>query len=525
MAYIGTTVKIPLGHTGLLTDLPSGDIPPGALIKADNVSFERGFLEKARGAIRYNTTALSAGVVALIDWWPDSVRQRIIAATADGKIFRDIGDRTFTGQVAIKSGLGVLTPRAMFVAGGNEVTANPRKLFFFSRNNQLQVLSGDGVSFIAVSGPAADWVTPKYPVAGLIHRNRLWAFMGQYAYASSTSNHENFSSSSLANPVFPGEGGEIIGGFIYKGRMFVFKEQGFVYYLDDSDPDEDNWFFAKIASNFGLSSPHGIIEADDDMVAVNAAGAPTSYAATQKLGSVESGDLMRLFGMKNYFRDHYSISGNGVTHALYYEHKKMAFVTYRSKYQTTNDVLFVVDYNGQQPRPSFWTKDNADCLALRSDVNSVNHPMYGSSDGRVYLMDFTQRLTGLSTAYEGGFKTGHLDFGKPDTNKVFDWLAIEFYPEGTWNLTCDVYIDGKFIESIRYAMDLRTSGSATNIQTVQTWGQEGSQTTIMPLHGAGRRISFHVRNSGSNETFSIPSITIGFRASGQQSTTNVGAGT
>ena len=34
MAYSGSTTTISLGSFGLLTDIPSGDLPRGALIKA-----------------------------------------------------------------------------------------------------------------------------------------------------------------------------------------------------------------------------------------------------------------------------------------------------------------------------------------------------------------------------------------------------------------------------------------------------------------------------------------------------------
>ena len=131
MAYAGNKALIPLGDFGLFTDVPPGDVPRGALILARNVSFETGLITKAPGDLRYNFNALSAGIVALFDWWPDSVTQRLIAATSDGKIYRDIGDREFSLSVPIKTGLGTLTPKALFVEGGNE-TAGERKSYFSS---------------------------------------------------------------------------------------------------------------------------------------------------------------------------------------------------------------------------------------------------------------------------------------------------------------------------------------------------------------------------------------------------------
>ena len=66
-------------------------------------------------------------------------------------------------------------------------------------------------------------------------------------------------------------------------------------------------------------------------------------------------------------------------------------------------------------------------------------------------MDREDRLTGGS-AYTGEFKTGHMDFkwmGEDiaSKNKLYDFLEVEFIPQGTWDLYVDVYIDGTFSEN------------------------------------------------------------------------------
>lgn len=539
MSYAGQSAHISLGQMGLLTDLPPGAIPPGALVLAKNVSFETGMITKAPGSLRYNTQVLPAGVVGVWDWWKNTVTQELIAACSNGSIYRDIGDRVFTGAVALTTGLGTLDPRCMFVEGGQETALRAKKLFFFSPNNQLKVLSGDiaadGDGFQNVDTPAADWVTPKFPNCGCLHRNRLWAFMDQRYYASTTGNHETFTGDILTGGIFPGEGGNISGAFVFKGRLFAFKEGGFVYFLDDQDSDSDNWFWRRLSANFGLCSPHGIIEAVNDMFAVSESGSPISYSAVQELGDVESGDLLRLLQIEEYYKNNTSLSGLNVMHAIFYEAKKQAFFTGRTSYRTTNNTLFHIDFGKSgAPRPAFWPKDQADCLALRKDINGVRRPIYGSSDGYVYLMDREDRLVGGS-AFKGEFKTSHMDFRHLDPNlahknKLFDHLAVEFVPQGNWTLQVDVYIDGTFRETLNYYMDVRDdglnqfalgSGGGTGITTPSggdgdPLGREEAQTIQAPLHGSGRQISFHFRQSGANQNFAISSLTVGFRVSGEQ---------
>jgi len=522
MAYSGSIATIPLGQLGLMTDFPPGEVPRGALILAKNVSFETGMLTKAPGSLRYNTQVLPAGIVALFDWWPNPSTQRLIAACANGSIYRDIGDRTFSSAVAIKTGLETPDPRSMFVEGGNESAGREKKLFFFSRGNQLQVLTGDEATFETIRDPAADWTTPNFPTFGFIHRNRLWAFSKQNAYASDSGDHEDFNTNYLTQPIFPGEGGDLIGGFVFKGRAFVFKEGGFVYYLEDEDPDSDNWIWRKLASNFGLSSPNGIVEILNDMIAVNESGSPISYAAVNALGDIESADLFRNLQIEDYVRNNTSLSGIEHLHALYYAAKKQAFFTWRKSYNSQNDTLLHIDFNKQQPRVSFWPKDQANCLALRKSSDKVLRPIYGSNDGYVYLMDREDRLVGGS-GYTGEFKIGHTDLRFLDEriahkNKLFDYLAVEFLPTGSWNLSVDVYIDGSFSETIDFLMDVRDDGLGSFTLDSDALGREETQTIQKPLHGSGRRISFHCRQSGTNQNFAVASLTVGFRVSAEQAT-------
>ena len=520
--YNGNVAVIQLGQMGLLTDVPPSEVPRGALIRAQNISFETGLITKAPGSLRYNDTVLPAGIVALFDWWPDTVTQRLIVACADGNIYRDIGDKTFSSATAIATGFGTLTPKCIFVEGGQETLAREKKLFFYSGSSQLKVLNADESTFADVEFPASDWTTPNYPKFGFIHRNRLWSFLGQRAYASDTGNHENNTSNNLTQSIFPGEGGDITGGHVFKGRAFVFKEGGFVYYLDDTDTDSSNWVWRRLGSNFGLSSPNGIIEITNDMLAMSESGALVSYNAVNALGDVESGDVFRLMQIQDYVRNNTSLSGLDVLHAIYYEAKKQAFFTFRTSYQTNNDTLLHIDFNREQPRAAFWDKDSADCLGLRKDINKVRRPIYGASDGYVYLMDQEDRLVGGS-AYTGEFKIGHTDFRFLDEkaaskNKNFDFLDIEFKPMGLWNLAVDVYIDGKFSETINFMMDVRDDGLDTFTLDTDALGREETQTIRKPLHGSGRRISFHCQQSGSNQNFSVASFSIGFRMSAEQAT-------
>lgn len=524
MAYSGSVVTVPLGQAGLITDIAPGLIPSNALIDANNIIITDGVIEKIGGSQKWNSSALSAGVVSVFDWHPTNVKQRLMAATSDGKIYRDIGDRMFSGGVAIHTGLGPITPNSMFVEGGGEVALAKKKLFFFTNGlNQVQVLEGDDASFTEISSPATDWTVGNYPTVGLVHRNRLWAFQGQRAYASNTGDHEDFTTGFLTQNIFPGEGGDITGAFVFRGRLFAFKDGNFTYFLDDSASSSANWVWKKLASGFSLSAPNAVVEGMNDMLAGNSSGSITSYMATEKLGELDLGDVLAQNKVKRFVRENSSLRGAKYQHALYYPEKQQAYFTMRRSSQTSNDRFLILDASGGQPKITFSDKDNPQCLGLRKDIHGVSKPIYGDSNGYVYLMDKEDRDVG-GVAYEGSFRTPHIDFGQlsPDVankNKIFDWMSVEFTPEGSHNLSADIYIDGKFSETITFAMANRDDLLDNFVlDQDKTYGGEGQTAPNRPLHGSGRRISIKFYNAGLRESFRVTSFTIGFRVTGENPT-------
>lgn len=526
MSYGGQTFVIPLGQKGLLTDVSPGLVPFDALIDANNVTLNLGSVEKMAGSHKYNNNALTDEIIAIFDWNPSPNVQRLIAATKDGSLWRDIGDHEFMLNTAINTGLGPLTNATQFVEGGNEVAGQNKKLFYFPASSQVQVLNGDGTSFSDISSPSVDWATPNFPTGGVIHRNRLWVFGNPNVqagiYASDTADHENFQSNFLFNNIFPGEGGQIQAAIVYKGRMFVFKEGNFVYFLQDSDSSSANWYFSKLSSSFGLAAPHSVSQVVDDLILGNVTGSITSMKAVDAFGDIESGDMLARLVMENYMRDHTSLSGVALMHSLYYEAKKQAYFTYSSKYGVSNDKMLVLDMNSEQPRVTFADKDNPSCLGLRKDIVSVPRPMYGSTDGFVYLMDQEDRDVGGS-GYEGMFQTPHIDFraadpGMATKNKIFDFLDIDFVPQGQWNVTIEVFLDGDFSETLTVLMKPRNDGLGEFVLDQSKLGRQDSQRIRKRLHGMGRTISFRVKNSGNLENFRISTLSVSFRLSGEQGT-------
>lgn len=516
MGYEGVAVKIPFGNMGIVTDMAPADLPPSSFIRAENITLENGLVEKARGGLRYNTNALAAGIIAAVDYWPDVLVQRTIAVCSNGSVYRDIGDRLFSGGTAIASGLGTLTPNTQLIIAGAETSGAAKKLFLLTEGlNQLKVLSGDGTSFANVSTPAADWVTPNFPKVAVVFRNRLWVFMQHTAYASNSGNHEVFTTNALIQPIYIGEGGEVIGAFVYKGRLFAFKDGGHVYYLNDENESDTYWYWQKLAGNFGLASPHGVLDALDDMIAINTTGTATSYSAVQSLGDVESADIFRNAKMERFVHANLNKGGLRSIHTLYYSEKKQVFMTYRSGSNSTNNTMICIDINDQAPKMMTLPKGTPNCLFLRRDVYGIDRPAYGDNSGYIILMDQEDRLE-ATAAYTATFQTPALDFRFADptlgsVEKHFDHLTVEFVPQGNWNLSCDYFIDGKLIETLTFPMYVDPDYTDEFELDEDYLPAEHTNQVTKRLKGTGRNISFKFYQAGSNQSFQVAGISVGFR--------------
>lgn len=523
MSYAGSQVPIPLGQLGLRTDDPMTSLPPNALITANNVSLFSGRIEKALGTTRYNTVILSDAIVCVIDWWPDSVLQRMIAVCADGKIFRDTGDGTFTAGVPIKDLASVVSTDTHMVTGGQEEAGNDKKLFILSGTDQIQVISGDGSSTTDISDPSPDWASGDFPTFGILYQGRL-CVMGSPAdphrtYFSTPENHEDFTTGSPPTfPVFPGEGDGILCAAVYRGLLFIFKKPFGVYIIDGRNPDTDFWSVTKYSDSFGVISPHSILQVLTDLIAANSFGSYTSLQASDAFGDFEAGDILSNNLVEQYIRSVFNVAGLPYAQCVYYPEKKAAYFTGQSSSNLIRNQMVVLDVARQALRITVDTKEKPNCLALRRDTQKIQRPMYGAADGFVYLMDQpTYNVDGVP--YIGEFQTAYTDMSFANgelsgKNKIFDFLEVNYVPTGNNPFYCDVFIDGELRQTLTF---IQYSGAVLDsfiLDTSTLGGDLSGSRNRKPLKSCfGNRISFRFYNNNSNEAFKIERVIVSFRVS------------
>lgn len=526
MGYVGTSVPIPLGDLGLRTDEPSTSLPPNSLIKANNISLYSGRIEKAKGTVKYNTTPLSDGIVAVYDYWPTSVLQRMIVATEDGKLYRDTGDRTFTSGVAVAEGLGTLDPSTHMVTGGQEATGNERKLFVLTGVSQIQVFSGDTATPADISDPSPDWSSGNYPTFGLIYQNRLCVFGSaadkHRAYFSTIDDHEDFTTGDPPTfAVFPGEGDGLLTAAVYRGLLFLFKAPLGVYIIDGRNPDPATWTTTRYSDSFGVGSPHAVLQVLTDLTAANSFGSYTSLTASDSFGDFEAGDILANNLVENYIRSIFNANGIPFSQSVYYPEKKAAYFTGQSSAADVRDQMLVLDVVKQQLRITVDTKERPNCLSLRRDTQKIQRPMYGDKDGYVWLMD-QPTYNRDSLPYIGEFQTAYTDFSFSSSelggkNKIFDFLDVNYVATGNNDFYCDVYVDGQFRQTLSFTQRYGAALDSFVLGTDRLAGDTTGARNRKALRSCtGNKISFRFYNNSFNEGFMIERIVVSFRLSGEQ---------
>ena len=258
MASTLQIAELPMGLDGLNGTKNISTVPITALIKANNVTFENGTIQKEGGTTKYNSTAISGTptIEAGVDWNHNGITQRMVVVTGAGDILKDSGNGTF--PVTLKSGLTMTDVIPTFSAGGKEVAANNRKLITFTGINAAQVLSADGATTSDLTTPPADWTGTNQPTFGILHEGRLWGGGNgndpHRLYYSDTGNHENMTGGvSGSISIYPGEGEKLVGAISYRGAIVAFKYPIGIYVVDTSSVTVADWKVNRISGSLGCA--------------------------------------------------------------------------------------------------------------------------------------------------------------------------------------------------------------------------------------------------------------------------------
>ena len=524
MAFQGSIAELPIGSDGLYGTMNVSQVPLTALLRALNVTFENGTVQKEGGASKYNSTAITAtpSILGGHDWNHNGSVQRMIVLTSAGDLLKDSGTGTF--PVTLASGLTVSDVLARFVEGGKEAAANNRKLFIFTGKNQVQVLSADGATTSNLATPHADWAAANQPYFGVIHEGRLWgggnANDPHRLYYSTTGNHEDFTgggSGSIA--VYPGEGERLVAGFAFGHSIIAFKYPKGIYLIDTSDPTVANWRVDKISGKVGSAGVACAVQVEDDVVFVDNNGQFRLLSATDQSTDVGTEALDDKAEMGPFIRGNMNRAASSKWVLEYHPSKREVHCACCGTGATTNNSRLVLDFN-KPGKVRFRFSDRDTCVSMWvRNVSSVPTLYSGDNAGFVWEMDTATRSKD-SAGYNGEFQTPHYDLSHVDPKlgpmiKNGKYLELVVDPQGNHNLSVDVYWDGQLHQTLQFNMGQTGVALGTFVLGTDRLGGSQVLNKKRKLTGRGRRISLVGRNSGAGQDFSISRFYLHFEVGGQ----------
>lgn len=532
MGYKGVIKTIPLGMQGLSGDDPQTTISPSALIRSINIRCDGTSIQTELGSRKWNTVALPSSIMGFVDFWPDAFTQRLIVVCENGKVYKFTDQNNFVEVTG--SGTNIRTTlkannQVYLLTCGSESAGRKRKVFIFTGRDPVQVISGDAIIRTNISTPAADWSTvtgtdENHPFFGIIHKNSIWALGNgndpHRVYKSTVTDHENFTGTlSGSYSIYPGESERLISAFIYKKKLFFMKNPVGIYQLDDDNADIATWSIQKLLDSFGGVTRHCSAQALDDVVIANAYGGITGIQAVQEFGDVRARDTFATLRCEKSIRRETSQQGDPERHIMFYPDRKLVYVTYRGPTSTQNDKMVVMDLSDKTAKVTISDKDQANCLAMFKDQFGVIRPMYGSSNGFLYQLDWPDQVVG-DDGYISEFQTPHMDFGDgnqdiADQIKNFENLEFVIEATGDWPIKVDVYYDSVLSHTSELSLAGGSELGLMKLDVAKLYG-DVPLSVIVPLHGSGRRVSFRCYTRGNGEHFKILSMRVYYQLSGQQ---------
>lgn len=468
MPYAGQIAEIKFGDYGLMYDLAQQNLPPNALIRADNVQFLNGMAEKADqvfpwmyGNPSYQTPQfVGEKPLAVHRYYPLPGIERHLVVTDTGNVYKYTTpfNRVLVAATGSAPGTLSINNLPVIIEGGNEDQNQPKKLYICSGNSPVQVIEGDGVTRRNLATPAADWAS-SYPTNGFIFRNRLILFGNlndpHRLYISVGGNQEDFVNTGFSTiSVFSGEGDGLYTGFVYKGRPFLFKKPYGVYYLIDSDPLPTGWYSQRISASVGIASTRAYFEGGDTLFFMSSDGTISSFDAALRLGDIYQADLLANLKTESIFRNVIRKQFLQNAFAKYLPQKKIgifAFPSFKSS-DGKADCFVYIDFNQQSPRVSWhrYTENTFTCASFYKDAYGDDQFLFGKLNysGGVYQDgELGSYAPNYDVSVPFRLQTPHLDLGNSN-NKLFDFVELDFESTTTWPLAVDVYIDSKYSQTV-----------------------------------------------------------------------------
>ena len=516
MAYKGNTDRIPCSKGGLTGAKNIDDIPNHMMVyPSRNINLEKNGRRKRGGTTLLLGSAYTGApkILGLYHaYFGDSTDGFILAATADGDLYKDDTNKIATGMGAVMPWSFEMGEDKVFIADGINIP---------------KVWSGSG-SAAAISEPAADFSTSP-PFQLMVHSRgaskRMCALNehGIYMSAShaSAGDMEKFSTGAEAMFVETGDGYGLVGMVEFGEDIFLFGKKK-AYRVDDSSLDTTEWGYDPAQWEGGAANWRLIIKTPNDVVVMADDGEIYSITSVSAYGDYKQASLTRNSWMHDWIKDYVKLTEIDQFHGQYDPALRAIFFWVVRNGQTSVDTALVY-FIDRSPEEAWMVHDNqtADSgykAACSCNVKQISGPhmiFTGDYKGNIWKLNQANRSDN-SKGYYAGFRTPNISIDDPRLNKHFNAGRILMSPMGLYNLTAKCWIDGVLASSQDVSMDGGCAVLGTFLLDTDILGGEAIIDTSFKIGKVGKRIQYEFFNSTANQDFFISGIMTDWKPTGNK---------
>lgn len=523
MGYKGIAVPLPCGQGGFNSSQNVYQIDISDLTRANNIRYDGYTWTKAGGlaVVDANAIANTPTCVGGISYRPTVATQRIISAWTDGNIYREVSGNVDANTLSTGA---TFTAPVAFVEGGQISNTENKKLFAFSSAFSPKYIDGDATSFTNIATVSTDW-SSVYPGACLYHDSRLIAYdhatYPHSIYISALHDHaeyriidaNNFSTGARTFDITPGAGDRISCLYsLMPEVLYAFKYPYGIYKVDTADYTGYGLPVETVRADVGMAGPYGISKVGNDIWFISSTGRIYSLLALDANQDPTDADITRRLKLTDFIRENVDLTRLRWSRLIYNEERKELWYVYTSNDGDTNDQALVFDLNDEsKPKVSVERRGeyfNAMWSRINPTTSQAELLCAGADTGKIYTADSSNYVIDTNVAYTGEFWYPETDFGFVDTRlaqraKRFDSLEIYIVPTGDYDMTFEIYIDGRSYKTETINLGSSSDVFDSAIFDSAVFGGQNALPRKLTINGIGQQISIKGYNGGENENFKI----------------------
>lgn len=511
MSYAGQTYRIPFDEGGLFFDANIDAVPPTAMLLCRNINFHEGGRASRGGTSKSNETAVSGAprIMGLFDFQRSGTSYQVFLAD-DGKLYSNT-------TTTIKTGMST-TNYPSFAVFEDE-------LYTVDGDTTPQVWDGSG-AIANLGSPNGDWSGSSQPFQVLVHgrgvSRRLWMLFGSTLYYSSLGDGDVFTGGTSGTiPIDTMDSIGLTGAVEFGNRLIAFGRTQ-AYLVVDDDTDTATWGYEKAQWTGGAAHWRVIVKTPNDLLVMAEDGEIYSVGAVQSYGDYKQASLTRPARIDRWIRENVDLTKIERFHACYDQKLRAARFFVVRNGQTAVDAC--LKYFIDRPPEQAWAVDDgidatsgfdASCSAQVRTATGTYEIWTGDHAGFLWRLERTNK-NDANAAYTATFKTPNLSIEDPRGTKNFRRGHVTVRPEGDYDLSVKVFVDGDFKATKTISLAGAGAVYGTGVYDTDVYGGNDLVEGTFELGYIGKRIQLEFFNSTVDQDFFVSGLLLDVKPLGSR---------